>query len=115
VLSAPFMPVAPPLSLCMAPPLSWLAAPPPDDGYCCCIVDPADPASRLVPVPCAFAKPVPAISAAAATEIRKRLVILSSPQMSALPAPTTKGDRRCSARSTVPPILFSEWQLNDAP
>jgi hypothetical protein len=38
-------------------------------------VEPDDGASRLVPVPCAFAKPVPAISAAAATDIIKRLVM----------------------------------------
>jgi hypothetical protein len=48
------------------------------------MLDPADPESRLVPVPCAFAKPVPAIRAAAATEIRKRLVILSSPHVSVI-------------------------------
>jgi hypothetical protein len=44
------------------------------DGAFCWTVEPAD-GSRLVPVPCAFAKPVPAISAAAATDIRKRLVM----------------------------------------
>jgi hypothetical protein len=47
----------------------------PDDGALCCAVEPDDGASRLVPVPCALAKPVPAISAAAATDIIKRLVI----------------------------------------
>jgi hypothetical protein len=46
-----------------------------DDGALCWMVEPADGASRLVPVPCALAKPVPAISAAAATEIIKRLVM----------------------------------------
>jgi hypothetical protein len=44
------------------------------DGAFCCMEEPAD-GSRLVPVPCALAKPVPAISAAAATDIRKRLVM----------------------------------------
>jgi hypothetical protein len=41
-------------------------------------------------MPCALAKLVPAISAAAATEIIKRLVIKISPHMFSLPAPTTK-------------------------
>src|SRR5258708_31558304 len=45
------------------------------DGALCWAVVPADGASRLIPVPCALAKPVPAISAAAATEIIKRLVM----------------------------------------
>ena len=45
-------------------------------------------------VPCAFAKPVPATSAAAATEIIKRLDIEYLLTCSfALPAPTTKGGR----------------------
>ena len=44
------------------------------DGALCCAAEPAEPASRPI-VPCAFAKPVPAINAAAATEIKKRLVI----------------------------------------
>src|SRR5664279_1948184 len=44
--------------------LCWVAAPP------------AAPPSRVAPpVPCAWAKPAPAISAAAATDIIKRLVI----------------------------------------
>jgi hypothetical protein len=46
-----------------------------DEGAFCWTVPPADGASRLVPVPCAFAKPAPAISAAAATDIIKRLVM----------------------------------------
>jgi hypothetical protein len=68
-----------PLSCCIAPPD---AAPPrSDEGALCCAVEPAVPASRPAPVPCAFAKPVPAISAAVATEIKKRLVIRMSPHM----------------------------------
>src|SRR6202022_519779 len=47
----------------------------PEDGALCWRVEPPDGASRLVPVPCALAKPAPAISAAAATDIIKRLVI----------------------------------------
>src|SRR5947209_8077120 len=69
--SAPFMPDLPE---------SWLIAPdeaPPrsEEDPPCCAEEPADGASRPPPVPCAFAKPVPAIRAAAATEIKKRLVI----------------------------------------
>src|SRR5215211_7464807 len=64
--SAPFMPDVPP------PPFS--IPPPPPDG-CCCVVAPPPPLSIPPPVPCAFAKPVPAIRAAAATEIKNRLVI----------------------------------------
>jgi len=37
--------------------------------------EPAEGASRLIPVPCALAKLVPAISAAAATVTLKRLII----------------------------------------
>jgi hypothetical protein len=65
-----FMSDAPPLSRCIAPPDG---APPRSEGALCCVVEPADGASR--PGPCAFAKPAPAIKAAAATEIKKRLVI----------------------------------------
>jgi hypothetical protein len=49
-----------------------------DEGALCWAVEPADGASRLMPVPCALAKPVPAISATAATDIIKRLVIYIS-------------------------------------
>jgi hypothetical protein len=66
------MPELPPLSRCIAPPDE--APPRSEDGALCCAAGPADPASRPI-VPCAFAKPVPAINAAAATEIKKRLVI----------------------------------------
>src|SRR6266576_3414700 len=47
--------------------------PPPrsDEGPLCCAEEPPAPPSRI----CAFAKPAPAITAAAATEIKKRLVI----------------------------------------
>src|ERR1700730_9357812 len=49
-----------------------------DGAPCLCwAVEPADGCSRLVPVPCALAKPAPAISATAATDIIKRLVIES--------------------------------------
>src|SRR5665647_3169624 len=45
-------------------------------GALCCTVEPGEaPPSRPVPVPCALAKLVPAISAATATESMKRLVI----------------------------------------
>src|SRR6478735_8347987 len=102
--SAPFMPEAP-LSRCIVPD----AAPPRSgDGAFCCTVEPADGCSRLEPVPCAFAKPVPVISAATAAEIKKRLVIKFSPHVDALPTPTTKGDVRCSAAFAVPSRLFCE-------
>src|SRR5882757_3715403 len=66
--SAPFAPVG--------PPLSRFIAPPPPGGCCCVVAPPAPPPFSIPPpVPCAFAKPVPAIRAAAATEIKKRLVI----------------------------------------
>src|SRR6266403_5297587 len=45
-----------------------------EDGALCCAVEPADGCS-FVPVPCALAKPAPAINATAATDIIKRLVI----------------------------------------
>src|SRR6516164_3045634 len=61
-----------------APPV---APPPAEDGaFCIC----APPCSRL-PVPCALARPVPAISAIAATEIKKRLVIPLSSDCSHCP------------------------------
>src|SRR5260370_12628720 len=82
------------------------------DGALCWSVEPADGASRLIPVPCALAKPVPAISATAATDIIKRLVMEYLLRVFALPAPTTKGDARCSAISAVPPILFCECAMN---
>src|SRR5213075_977810 len=82
-----FMSDLPPLSLL---PLSRCIVPdegPPrsEEGALCCVVEPADPASRPMPVPCAFAKPVPAIRAAVATEIKKRLVIECLLNVSALP------------------------------
>src|SRR6266436_2225744 len=46
-----------------------------EDGALCWALEPADGCSRLVPVPCALAKPAPAISATAATDIIKRLII----------------------------------------
>jgi hypothetical protein len=80
-----------PLSRCVAPPDE--APPRSDEGALCCAA-PADPASRPVPAPCAFAKPVPAISAAVATEIKKRLVIRMSPHMF-LHCPTDN-ERKCA-------------------
>src|ERR1700730_6543385 len=82
------------------------------DGALCCTVDPADGASRLVPVPCALANPVPAIRGAAATDIIKRLVMEYLLTWFALPAPTTKGDARCSLISAVPSGLFCECAMN---
>src|SRR5713226_5052817 len=86
-----------------------------DGGALCCAVDPADGASRPIPVPCALANPVPAISAAAATDIIKRLVMEHLLTWFALPAPTTKGDARCSVLSAVPPGLFCECAMNVSP
>jgi hypothetical protein len=54
--------------------VAWRSAPelPPDGALCCAA---APPESRPIPVPCALAKPALAISAMAATEVRKRLVM----------------------------------------
>jgi hypothetical protein len=75
-----------PLSRCIAPPDEA----PPEEGALCCAAEPADP----VPAPCAFAKPVPAINAAVATEIKKRLVIRKSPHVF-LHCPTDN-ERNCT-------------------
>jgi hypothetical protein len=72
--------------------LIWPAEDPADDGALCMVEPADDPPSRLVPVPCALAKPVPAIKAAAATEIKKRLVMEFLLTCFALPALTTKAD-----------------------
>jgi hypothetical protein len=72
--------------------LIWPAEDPADDGPLCMVEPADDPPSRLVPVPCALAKPVPAIKAAAATEIKKRLVMEFLLTCFALPALTTKAD-----------------------
>jgi hypothetical protein len=58
----------------------WLCvvAPPPAEDGAFCIAAPPD--SRA-PVPCALAAPVPAISASAATEIKKRLAIRIPPHI----------------------------------
>src|SRR5258708_12334665 len=45
-----------------------------EDGALCWALEPAEGCS-FVPVPCALAKPAPAISATAATDIINRLVI----------------------------------------
>jgi hypothetical protein len=70
------------------------APPRSEEGALCCAVEPAEPASRPGPAPCAFAKPVPAINAAAATEIKKRLVIRMSPHVF-LHCPTDN-ERNCA-------------------
>ncbi len=49
-------------------------------GALCCAAEPAAGASRPM-FPCAFAKPVPAISAATATDNIKRLIIENSPRV----------------------------------
>src|SRR5437879_6178858 len=77
-----FMSDLPPLSRCIVPDEG---PPRSEEGALCCAVEPADPESRPMPVPCAFAKPVPAIRAAVATEIEKRLVIECLLNVSALP------------------------------
>src|ERR1700712_714036 len=94
----------------------------PGDGAVCCAAAPpaAPPPSRLMP--CALAKPVPAINAAAATEIKKRLVIGSSPHMSALPAeqrgelfdvpPYLKFHRLCFRQSHFDACSADECAMN---
>src|ERR1700687_921823 len=82
-----------------------------DDGALCWTVEPAG-ASRPGPVPCALANPVAAISAAAATEIIKRLVMEYLLRCLHCPCRTTKGDARCSAISAVPPGFFCECAMN---
>src|SRR6185437_565309 len=52
---------------------------PPDVSECCIAAPPPAPPDSLF-TPCALARPVPAISASAATETMKRFVILLSPQ-----------------------------------
>jgi|ERR1700728_4458078 hypothetical protein len=59
-----------------------------DDGAACS----ADGALCSVPVPCALANPVPAISAAAATDIIKRLVM--EYLLTGLALPTATNERR---------------------
>src|ERR1700741_163887 len=54
-----------------------VVAPPADDGALCICAPP----DGRPPVPCALARPVPAISASAATEIKKRFVIPLSPHI----------------------------------
>ena len=61
-----------------------------EDGALCAGAEPALPPAAP-PVPCAKANPLPAINAAAATEIIKRLVMEYLLRVIALPAPTTKG------------------------
>src|SRR5258708_3631553 len=69
--SAPFMPVDAPWSFFGAAEGAACSV----AGALCCVGAAPEAPSRLVPVPCAFAKPVPAIRAATAAEIKKRLVI----------------------------------------
>src|SRR3984885_4474863 len=59
-----------------------------DEGAACSV----DGALRSVPVPCALANPVPAISAAAATDIIKRLVM--EYLLTGLALPTATNERR---------------------
>src|ERR1700682_1742319 len=68
--SAPFTPCDPPESRF----IGAAEGAPRSDGALCWAVEPAG-ASRPVPVPCALANPVAAISAAAATEIIKQSVM----------------------------------------
>jgi hypothetical protein len=75
----------------------------PDEGALCWALEPVD-GSLLIPVPCAFAKPVPAISAAAATEIIRRLVMEISPHMFCTARPTTKAN---AGRSLAPSGSFT--------
>src|SRR5271155_5361416 len=56
-----------------------------DGALCCMPAPPAAPPSRP-PMPCALARPVPAINAAVAAVIMKRLIIETSPHEFALPA-----------------------------
>ena len=91
--------------------------PDPDDGALCCAAGapppapPPAPPSRP-PIPCALAKPVPAISASRSHRNHKTISHGISPHVFALPAPTTKGDLRCSAGFAVPPGLFCECAMN---
>src|SRR6188474_1943351 len=82
------VPAAPPESRFIAPPdgagLCWVAG-----GLPSLAELPPAPVPAP-PVPCANAKPLPAINAAAATDTIKRLVIGISPHLIALPTPTTK-------------------------
>src|ERR1700731_2879584 len=97
---------------------SRLAAP--DDGeaagadgaLCCVAAPPAAPPSRPPPMPCALARPVPAINAAVATVIIKRLFIEIPPQEVCTARATTKGGWRCSAVLMVPSFLFDEPPIN---
>src|SRR5579864_8198738 len=94
--------------------LSWLAAPPEgDEGALCCVAaPPAAPPSWPPPMPCALAKPVPAISAAVATVIIKRLFMEIPPQEVCTARATTKGGWRCSSVLMVPSLLFDEPPIN---
>src|ERR1700758_1257989 len=76
---------------------SWLAAPPEGDAdgedgaLCCALAPPAAPPSRPPPMPCALARPVPAINAAVATVIISRLLIEFLLTKFALPSRQRKG------------------------
>src|SRR5246500_1144419 len=90
-----FCVVAPPVLL---PPVLL-----PPDGVLCCVAAP--PPSRFMP-PCAFAPPAPAISAMAATETRKRLVI---PLSSHVCLPRANNEMTCDmflGARVVPRCLF---------
>src|SRR5271166_7173149 len=97
-----FMPDEGAAALLLSLLLFSVAAPPPAEDGALCICAP--PASW--PVPCALARPVPAISASAATEIKNRFFILLSSLLFALPAPTTAAVLSSSGTTTVPAALF---------
>jgi hypothetical protein len=88
----------------------WAAAfPRSEDGAPCWALEPG--CSRF-PVPCALAKPAPAISATAATDIIKRLIIECLLRCFHCPRRLTKREAPCSAISPVPPTLFCEAEMN---
>src|SRR5260370_39427602 len=89
----------------------------PDEGFVCsdgafCWTEGPAVGSRLVPVPCAFAKPVPAISAAAATDIRKRLVMEYLLTCFACPRQQRSGMPDVPRYQWFPPNLFYEYAMN---
>src|SRR5262249_12913021 len=85
------------------PPLSRPVVAPPPDGAVCCIVAPP-PDSLLVP--CALARPAPASSAIAATEIIRRLFIRKSPQCWHCPCVNRRRCEMFRRDSCSPAVLF---------
>ena len=91
------------------------ARPRSDDGaHSAACAAPADGPSRPIPVPCALAKPVPAISAAVAAVIIKRLIIEYLLTCLHCPRRQRKEMRDVPAVSAVPSILFYECAMNIA-